>query len=314
MALLLKRGEVSDLLDMKKAVQLTEAVFIEQSKERVQPWAPFVIGHENYELRVNAGSLSGMRLVGLRAGMGKAGSQIFLYSTREDRLLAILGYPFSYHRVGATVGVAVHHLANLDARCMVLVGSGRIARMSLEAIACLRKFERLLVYSRKAESRADFCLMAKSRLGIEAQPAAELEDAVRQADVLVVATSADAPVIRARWLAAQAHVSTAGIRHEIDDETYLGAERVVVSSREQEQRFTADEGTDNVLLRLVSEGKLRWNEISELGEIVSGQKPRPAGKTVFRESQGGFGDLIFASWLYERARDLGRGMEINLNE
>jgi alanine dehydrogenase len=314
MALLLKHSEVADLLDMKKAIHLTETVFIEQSKGLVQPWAPFVIGHNNYELRVNPGSLSGMRLVGLRAGMGRAGSQLLLYSTREERLLSILGYPFSYHRVGATVGLAVHHLAKVDARCMVLVGTGRIARMSLEAIACLRKFERVLVYSRKPESRTDFCLKAETRLGIQAQPVTKLEDAIRRADVVVVATSAEAPIIRGSWLTEQAHVNTAGIRQEIDDETYLGAELVVVSSKEQEQRFSADPGTDNVLLRLVTSGKLHWDDIAELGEVVSGKRQRPAGKSVFRESQGGFGDLVLANWLYERAKELGRGVEINLNE
>src|ERR687896_333285 len=151
MTLLLKRKEVSDLLDMHQAIRLTEAVFLEQAQEEVQAWAPFVIGHEDYELRVNAGSLSGLRLVGLRAGMGKAGSHLLLYSTREDRLLAIMAYPFSYMRVGATVGLAVDRLANTDARSLVLVGTGRIATASLEAIAGLRKFARVRVYSRNDE-------------------------------------------------------------------------------------------------------------------------------------------------------------------
>src|SRR5439155_12177874 len=141
----LNRKEVSDLLDMRQAIQLTRAVFLEQAKGTVQAWAPFIVGHEDYELRVNAGSLSGLRLLGLRSGMGKAGSQLLLYSTREQRLLAIMAYPFSYMRVGATVGLAVDHLAKTDARSMVIVGTGRIATVSLEAIACLRKFGCVLV-------------------------------------------------------------------------------------------------------------------------------------------------------------------------
>jgi ornithine cyclodeaminase/alanine dehydrogenase-like protein (mu-crystallin family) len=314
MTLLLKRHEVSDLLDMRQAIQLIETVFLEQANGNVQAWAPFVLGHDDYELRVNAGSLSGRRLVGLRAGMGKAGSQLLLYSTREERLLAIMAYPISYYRVGATVGLAVDRLAKSDAGCMVIVGTGRIASLSLEAIACLRKFERVLVHSRTDASRRNFCSAASRRFGIQADLVSDLEPAVRQADVVVVATSAEGPVIRGSWLAEGAHVSTAGIRHEIDDETYLRAQLLVVASREQEERFIADVGTDNILLRLLSEGRLHWRDIPELGEVVSGKKGRPSGISVFRESQGGFGDIILAHWLYERAKELGRGIEINFNE
>src|SRR6266542_1697250 len=298
---------------MRQAIQLIETVFLEQANGNVQAWAPFVVGHDDYELRVNAGSLSGLRLVGLRAGMGKAGSQLLLYSTREERLLAIMAYPISYYRVGATVGLAVDWLAKSDARCMVIVGTGRIASLSLEAIACLRKFERVLVHSRTAESRRNFCSVASRRFGVRADPVSEIESALRQADVVVVATSAEGPVIRGSWLADGAHVSTAGIRHEIDDETYLRAQLVVVASREQEERFIADVGTDNTLLRLLSEGRLHWRDIPELGKVVSGKKVRPSGISVFRESQGGFGDIILAHRLYERAQELGRGIEINFN-
>ena len=156
--------------------------------------------------------------------------------------------------------------------------------------------------------------MASRRFGILAEPVTELEPAARQADVVIVATSAEGAVVRGHWLAAGSHVSTAGIRHEIDDEAYLRAELVVVASREQEERFLADAGTDNVLLRLINEGKLHWDDIPELGKIISGKTMRPSGISVFRESQGGFGDIILAHWLYERAKELGRGREINFNE
>lgn len=314
MTLLLKRSEVADLLDMRQAIRLTEKVFLEQANGAVQAWAPFVIGHEDYELRVNAGSLSGLRLVGLRSGMGKAGSQLLLYSTREERLLAIMAYPFSYYRVGATVGLAVDKLAKSDARSMVIVGTGRIAALSLEAISALRKLDRVSVYSRRDESRREFCAMASRRFGVLAEPVTELEPAVRQAEIVIVATSAEGAVVRGRWLAAGAHVSTAGIRHEIDGDAYLQAELVVVASREQEERFVADAGTDNVLLRLIHEGKLPWDGIPELGKVISGEKMRPSGISVFRESQGGFGDIVLAHWLYERAQELGRGREINFSE
>jgi len=52
-----------------------------------------------------------------------------------------------------------------------------------------------------------------------------------------------------------------------------------------------------------------------MGDLVTG---RAAGRTsaaevnIFKESQGGFGDVAFAQWVYEEAvrRKLGREMEL----
>lgn len=311
MALLLTKSEVSDLLDMRKAIELTEQVYREQAEGRVEPWAPFVVGDEDRELRVNAGSVSGLEVAGLRAGM-RGGAQLLLYDTSSGKLACILGYPFSYLRVGTTVGLAVDRLTRPGARRLTIVGTGRIALVSLEAIACLRKFERVEVFSREEKNRINFCSAARERFGVEAAPVENVEASVRAADAVVLATSADGAVLRGKWLSAGAHVSTAGIRCEIDDDAYLRAERVIVASKEQEKSFRA-QTTDNVLLRLTTEGRLDWREISELGDIVGGRIGRPSGISVFRESQGGFGDLVLAKWIYQRAKDLGRGRTIDFN-
>jgi ornithine cyclodeaminase len=310
--LLLRRADVSDLLDMRQAIKLTEAVYREQAGGWVQPWPPFVVGPETHELRINAGSISGLKLAGLRAGM-KGGSQVLLYDTNAGQLICIASYPFSYLRVGATVGLAVDRLARPEARRLLVIGTGRIALVSLEAISCLRSFERIQVYSRQGTNRLNFCSTVKARFGLDAEPTEDVEAAVRTADVVLVATSASRPVLQGAWLPDRVHVCTAGIRCEIDQEAYLRAELVVVSSQEQEERFIAGPGIDNVLQRLTREGRLDWRHIAELGQIVAGHRQRPAGITVFRESQGGFGDLILASWIYERAKALGRGRSVDFN-
>jgi len=44
-----------------------------------------------------------------------------------------------------------------------------------------------------------------------------------------------------------------------------------------------------------------------LGALAERQIAVPRGRTVFRESQGGLGDVPLLHWLYERAKELGRG-------
>lgn len=314
MVRLLTKSEVADLLDMRQAIACTETVYREQAEGRVRPWPPFVLGDGtpgDPELRVNAGSLPGLGRAGLRVGMSRDGAKVLLYDTAEERLVAICAYPFGQLRVGATMGLAVDRLARPDARRLVVIGTGRNALVSLEGVACVRKFDVVQAYSRQSQHRADF-VRAAGRFGVEVEPLEAAQAAIRQADVVVLATSASEPVLRGDWLKPDAHVATCGIRCEIDDVAYLRAQLVVVSSREQEQRYIA-QATDNTLLRLANEGRLRWADIAELGEVVAGRAERPDGITVFRESQGGFGDLALADWVYERAQALGRGHDVSFD-
>jgi ornithine cyclodeaminase/alanine dehydrogenase-like protein (mu-crystallin family) len=52
-----------------------------------------------------------------------------------------------------------------------------------------------------------------------------------------------------------------------------------------------------------------------LGELVAGQALGRSSRdeiNIFRESQGGYGDVMFAAWIYEEAmrRGLGKQMEM----
>lgn len=308
MVLLLKKNDVSDLCDMSRAIKLIENAFLEQSAGRVCPYAPFVVGHDDRELRVSPGALAGFYRAGLLAGMSGE-SLIILFDTRDRRLLCIMAHPFHYSvRAGATVGLAVDRLADPDARRMVIIGTGHIARASLEAVSHLRKFERIWAFSRQARNREDFCSMAKTRLGIDVEAVGDLKAVVRDADVVIVATDASGPALRGAWLRDKTLVTTAGIQCEIEDEAYLRADLIVLGSREQERNYVGwiDETHDFTLVRLAREHRLDWNKMVELGDVIAG-RVRPKGITIFRESHGGFGDLIIANWIYEEARRRGRG-------
>jgi len=88
----------------------------------------------------------------------------------------------------------------------------------------------------------------------------------------------------------------------------------VVRSQEQERNYN-DRSAALPLVELIAEGRLSWSRIPELGELVTG---RVVGRAdgdeinIFRESQGGYGDMAFATWLYEEAvrRGLGKQMEL----
>ena len=135
------------------------------------------------------------------------------------------------------------------------------------------------------------------------------QEAVDGADVVLVSTPSRVPAVEASWLAPGAHVSSIGTsRLELADDVFLRAELVVTTSKVQE--MSPHEVRDDwPWVRLDRDGSLPWIDVAELGDVVTGRVSRPDGITVLHEANGGFGDVAMASWLHERALELGRGTE-----
>ncbi|HEY3306619.1 MAG TPA: ornithine cyclodeaminase family protein [Candidatus Binatia bacterium] len=320
MALLLTRDEVRPLLDLGKAIELTEAAFREQAEGKVAAHAPYHVRTSGARgLRVVSGALIKSGRVGVRLGPNvqlSGGDRMYalLFDIESGELLSFMGYPFGTLRTAATIGLAARHMARADARTVGLFGVGRNALGLLKGITAVRRITRVVVSSRDAERRKSFCERAEKELAIEIVPSGEAEAAVKKMDVVLTATSSAEPIFPAAWVEPGAHVSTMGKPGEIGKDVYLKADRIVVGCREHEQNYYDSAGA-LPLVELIAEGKFSWEKIPEMGDLVTG---RAAGRTsareinVFKESQGGFGDVAFAKWLYEEAvrRKLGREMEL----
>jgi ornithine cyclodeaminase/alanine dehydrogenase-like protein (mu-crystallin family) len=75
-----------------------------------------------------------------------------------------------------------------------------------------------------------------------------------------------------------------------------------------------DTKLDQPLVRLSQQGTIAWSSVVEFCEVVSRRvvvSEKSTSRIVFRDSQGGYGDLALAAWAYEQARSRGLGQEIN---
>jgi alanine dehydrogenase len=243
--------------------------------------------------------------------------QTSLYDTESGDLLAVLSYPWSILRVGATMALAARYLARPDCRSIGLLGSGRNALNILECLIAVRPIERVEVYSPTPEHRIAFAERATSALGIPVTPRDSAAEVIQSADIIVVGTNSRGPVLSASDLRPGVHVTSMGVSTELDASIYLHVDQFVVSSRSQEiagaQRGNA--GGQGPLAALLRDERLQRESIVELGSIVKGEvAPRngPTDRTLFRESQGGVGDLALANYAYEYARAHGLGIEVDL--
>src|SRR5918994_1114088 len=109
-------------------------------------------------------------------------------------------------RTAAVSAVATRLLARDDARVLGILGAGVQARSHLEAMPLVRNFDSVCIYGRTAEHAAALAEEA----GADAVGSAE--EAVRDADVVVTATSSAKPVLQRDWLMGGAHVNVVGGR------------------------------------------------------------------------------------------------------
>jgi thiomorpholine-carboxylate dehydrogenase len=122
-----------------------------------------------------------------------------------------------------------------------------------------------------------------------------VEWAVRDADVVVTATDARAPILQGVWLKPGAHVNAVGAPRpswrELDDEA-MNSGVLVVDSREA----VLQEAGDVIL----SQAPI----YAEIGEIFAGMKPKPAsGATIVFKSVGlAVEDIAAAKLVHEADR------------
>src|SRR6266540_4337759 len=211
---------------------------------------------------------------------------IVMFKAETGEPLAVMdGRLITEMRTAAASAVATERLARPDVSVLGLLGSGVQAGSHLAALRHVRSFKDVRVWSpRNAPAFAQ-------RHGVKA--VATAADAVRGADVVVVATSATTPLLQGRWLSPGAHVNAVGATHpdwrELDDDLVTTA-RVFVDSREAALR----ESGDVIAAR---------REVTEIGAVVAGVHPgrrTPEEVTLFKSVGVAVEDVAAAALVLQR--------------
>jgi ornithine cyclodeaminase/alanine dehydrogenase-like protein (mu-crystallin family) len=309
---MLKSSEVEDLLDLPGTIAVLEQVSHEQAAGGVVPWPPSLMRSDGALLILRSGGLPARHRMGARITTGPHNpSFVAIHESPSGRLIGFMAYPFSEMRLAASSALGTDRMARPDARTVAMIGTGRNALGILEAVASVRQLESVRAYSRNAENRQQFATSATQHLGIPVRAVDEAQQAVEGADIVLVATSSTTPAVLGEWLAPEAHVTAIGIRNELDEEVFARASLIVTSSKVQEMNIH-DIRDDWPMVRLMRAGRLKLEDVYELGDVVAGRVGRTSGITVFRDAQGGFGDIALAAWSFERAVELGRGIDVEM--
>ncbi len=173
-------------------------------------------------------------------------------------------------RTGAITGVAAKYLAPKDAKTVAVFGAGVQGKTQTWAACTVRDIEKVYVYDLYPEARKKFAEDMSKQLGIEVIPAESGEEACRDADIVLTATTSPRPVLRREWLKEKVHVSAIGAFYpdwrELDTAT-VAESKLVIDDREGIEHEAGD------ILIPILEGAITWNHVyAELKELVSGKK------------------------------------------
>jgi ornithine cyclodeaminase len=178
------------------------------------------------------GDYMGIKTVNIFPGNAERGlpglySTYILYSAATGEPLAQMdGNEITSRRTAAASALAASHLARRDARRLVVAGSGRVASLLPEAYRTVLPIDDVTIWSRNPEAAQR--LAGKLNLaGCAVRSSAELEQAVRTADIVSCATLATAPIVRGEWLAPGSHLDLIGgftpAMREADDACFSGS-------------------------------------------------------------------------------------------
>ena len=198
-------------------------------------------------------------------------------------------------RTGAAGAIAAEALAPSAVTTVGMLGSGLQARHQIRCLRCVRTFPRLVAWS-PDRPRLDAYVREMRDEGLDAQAAATPEAVCREADLLITATPARAPLVQAEWLRPGQHVTALGSdspgKQELDAACLARADLLVVDRLTQCAAF-------GELRHALDAGVLRPDRVhAELGEIVAGLKPgRTSAQqiTVADLTGVGFQDTAIAS-------------------
>jgi alanine dehydrogenase len=320
MTLVLNEEEVRKVLDMPAALEA-----VEESLRRQAAGEACLLPRRRLEVPGNvilndmaaADSKSGWMGVKIYSvANGRFQFFVLLFRVRTGELAALIEADFlGQMRTGAATGIATKYMARPDARVVGIIGTGLQARTQLEAIAEVRKVEHIFAYGRDSSHLGDFCREMHRKLGVPMTAADSAEEAVRDADIVVTATTSVNPVLSGAWLAPGAHVNAVGVnfarKRELDAEAVNHASRIAVDSVEQSKVEAGD------LIQAFDEDASRWREVHELGEIVLGKSPGRNSTeeiTLFKSNGIATWDIAVGAQVLERAGKLGIGRQIPLGE
>lgn len=228
-------------------------------------------------------------------------------------------------RTGAATGASIKLLARENVKIGVLFGTGGQSEKQLEAMIATRHFEEIRIVGRDFEKTLDFCekmsllipemKVKEDHKNVEITAYKDGNDAVAEADIIVLATTSTKGLFDGNLLKNGVHISGVGSYTkemcEMDKTTVLTADKVYIDDRDS-MLEEAGEFTQLIDQGIISEDFYT----GEIGDLILGKVPGRENEdeiTIFKSVGISAQDLVSAENIYRKAIELGIGQVIDFD-
>lgn len=161
------------------------------------------------------------------------GTYVLLSAETGEALAVMDATRLTAWRTAAASALASRSLSRPDSARLLMVGAGALAPFLIRAHVSVRPIDKIAIWNRSLP-RAQAVVAALAQLGLSATLVDDLASAVRQADIISVATLSSEPLIRGAWLRPGTHLDCVGgfkaSMRETDDDVVRQA-RIFVDTR-----------------------------------------------------------------------------------
>jgi len=285
-------SRIRELVGPDDALRAVETAFRALAESRVIQPPPLGMDLDDVrgEVHVKGAYLKGEAVFAIKVasgfylnpdrGLPTGSGLVLVFDAQTGFPLALLqdnGY-LTELRTGGAGALAVRLLTADRPLKVAVLGAGSQARYQLRAMARVREFQEVRIWSPHPGEVLEYREEMSPVLGVPISISDTVEGAVRGADLVVTVTPARAPILESEWVSEGATVVAVGSdgpeKQELSPVILARAGKVVVDSRSQCLRLGETH-------HAVSAGVLSPDEIhGELGEVLNGSKPGREGNEL----------------------------------
>jgi ornithine cyclodeaminase/alanine dehydrogenase-like protein (mu-crystallin family) len=322
--LFLNQAEVRQLLDLNTLLDALAEEFkvLARGEYSVAPRNQTSVTGKGYLLGMPAwrpGAPVGVKLVSVFHGnddldIPSHQALISLFDAATGSTIAIMdGTYITAVRTSGTAALSARLLARQNSRVLTILGAGAQGQASVRLFPLVRDFDEIRIGSLYSEDARRLAAQSPKARAVESA-----QEAVRGADVIVLATTSDQPVIRQEWVTPGMHITSVGYmagKFGATPTGFIGGEldpAIIRNSRlfvETREAFKAPpvgcpelQGMDPM-------------HGTELGEVLLGWQPGRQSEediTVYKAMGIAIEDLAAANVVYNRAQQEGVGRMLSL--
>ena len=324
-----KAEDIRQAISMAEAIEVVKDAFAQLSSRKAQSpvRTPLTLKGQGEVALIMPAYLGDTMALGTKVvtvfpknpqqGLPAIQALVVLFDAATGSPLAIFeGTHLTRLRTGAATGAATQVFSRPEASKLALFGAGGQALAQVEGVLVARKIERIMLFDILPQ-RVDSLMVALGESPwcgqVEILQASSPAEALREADVVVTATSASKPVFNGSLIERGAHINAIGSfradMQEVDEETIRRA-RIFVDS----VQACLEEAGD--LIIPLNKGLIQKADVlAEIGEVISGEKSGRKSNdeiTYFKSVGNAVQDISVAQAVWQRAVGKGLGQEVEL--